>query len=164
MKTKKRIKKLERRVKVLEKGVATTGYIRPAQGVQNPSYTIESSGNLLADDREIKSIKATSTLNPVYGIDLATGRDFSAETIMINPLESVKQQVTQLLKEADLPDKAVWVSVDWDGVIWYQKLKPKAVRHEWVLISEGDRIGKVNLNGADWVRCCWKISDLLITN
>lgn len=133
-----KINQIEERLTKLEELIpkSTSGYSQVVGRIKQPSYTITSS-NL--DFGDLKSINT-------------------------DPLESVKQQVTELLKQTDLPDWAEYVSVDSDGEVWYYKFKSETLIDEWCFKGDAeDYVEDVDLNGADWKQCCWKISDLLET-
>jgi hypothetical protein len=82
----------------------------------------------------------------------------------MNPLETVKLQVIELLKRINIPQWAIWVAVDKDSEFWvYDGDKPTFAFTTWQTESLHNMQinGKINLNGADWTKCCWRISDLL---
>jgi hypothetical protein len=78
-------------------------------------------------------------------------------------LDAVKSQVTKLLKETDLPDWAEWVIAQRSGYICVNENEPCISCHAWHddKIGNARAVGILNLNGADWSKCIWKISDLI---
>jgi hypothetical protein len=90
------------------------------------------------------------------------GKDVSVET-SITPLEAVKQTVTELLKQTNIPTWAGRVAVDDDGEVWLYKNKPTTECDFWVQHTGEELllISRISLNGANWEQCCWDISDLL---
>jgi cell division septum initiation protein DivIVA len=141
------LQSLEEKIKTLESMPPNT-----SDNWFNPPYEVTCSPTTIVGD----------------GIDTSTNTIKATDLTSISiDAESVKAQVTKLLKQSDLPDMAVWVAVDANTKTWvYSSNKPTFSASSssiWKNNKSARPLGYVDLNGVDWKQCCWKISDLLAT-
>ena len=169
MNTKKRIKQLEEAILALEAQATPKDYSRMLNDyIELNSESINVQSNRI--DSLTNRIEALEhhIVEPNKMIEDETLVKKNAKNLNSDDakLSEVKQQVIELLNKTELPDWAVWIAVDENGKTWvYKKLKPFIYKTIFVTIWKNGMNAKhldyINLNGADWTKCLWMISDLL---
>lgn len=139
-----KINQIEERLTKLEELIpkSTSGYSQVVGRIKQPSYTITSSN---PDFGNLTSVNLESTNNQFY---------------------SVRKQLIEILENRVLEGWEKYITVDRTGEICNFENPPHITAFKWnnddgrfMLLHK-----RIPMEDVDWKQCCWKISDLLITD